>query len=137
MNTNDKIIEAIGELEYHIGVNQYGVGFSSDSVNRAISILKSILEEDAPDAAYEEWFTKLWNGYPSQQWDGSSAPARSKTVCKDRFPKTCRKHGATPEQCVKAIAAYVRTCREHKQYIKGLETILKTQPVWVDYLEGK
>lgn len=136
MRNRDGIIEAIGLLRAHmLECDMYMPHF--DGLEKAIATLESILEEDAPDAAYEEWFNKLWNGYPQQQWDGSSAPARSKTVCKDRFPKTCRKHGATPEQCVKAIAAYVRTCRERKQYIKGLETILKTQPVWVDYLEER
>ena len=136
MTTNYKIREAIGELDTHFNSWRFDGSFSIGHLSNALSILRSILNDTASlDDEGREMFDTLWNGYPKQQWDGQSAPARSKTVCLDRFPKACKKHGVTPEQCVKAIAAYVRSCRENKQYIKGLETILKTQPVWVDYLE--
>ena len=53
----------------------------------------------------------------------------------ERLAKCVNKHGATPEQIVKALAKYSKECRERKNWMKGLETLLGDQPVWLDYLE--
>ncbi len=86
------------------------------------------------DGGFEEWFDKLWNGFPKQQHDGTSAPFRSKKVCKERLKAVCKKHKRKPEQVVRAIAAYVNDCFENKRWIKSLDTVLGPQEVWAQYI---
>ena len=70
MTTNDKIKEAIGELESFRDAKEFHVPFV-DELDRAILILRSILNDTATlDDKGREMFDTLWNGYPKQQWDG-------------------------------------------------------------------
>ena len=86
------------------------------------------------DGGFDEWFTKLWEGFPKLQHDGTSAPHRAKTVCRTRLAATCKRTKRSPEQIVRAIAAYVNDCIENKQWFASLNTVLGPGELWAEYV---
>ena len=92
---------------------------------------EAIALEDA-----DEWFNLLWDKFPKTQHDGTPAPHRSKSICKERFAKCCKKYKITPEKLVHAIAAYTSKCNSEKTWFCGLDTLLMNKAgYWLDYLE--
>ena len=94
-------------------------------------LFKSSLKDDG---GFDEWFNRLWAEYPKHQHDGTTAPHRSKKVCLDRFRATVKKHRRSPEQIVRAIAAYVTDCMENHQWFASLNTVLGPGELWSDYI---
>lgn len=96
---------------------------------------KSSIHDENKDV--DEWFLKLWEGYPRQQHDGNNVPHMSKKLCRERFGRCVKKYKKSPEQIVKALAAYTNACFDSKSWICGLDTLLERKSaLWLDYVEG-
>ena len=106
----------------------------NDQIQEALEVINKALKPALDDEGLK-WWNILWDGFPKEQWDGTFCPQAGKKLCMERFAKCIHKHGATGEQIVKALARYAKECRERKNWMKGLETLLGEQPVWLDYLE--
>jgi hypothetical protein len=137
---NEDIIEALWDIHGSLPVGEdVPVEFKGKLNKIGASIADLILklqdaEQEDPEA--EEYFAKLWKGYPNEQHDGNPAPHRSKHVCQDRFRKCLKKYKVSPKQLVLAIAAYTSGCMSRKQWIVGLDTLLERKAgYWLDFVE--
>lgn len=109
--------------------------FESAGFNGAdfhFQLLKTDGKQDSED--FNKWFNILWAEYPRLQWDNNPAPMRTKKVCKDRLRTTIKRTRMSPEQIVRAIAAYCTHCFENKHWIKSLDTVLGPQEVWKEFV---
>lgn len=96
-------------------------------------LMAELRSSQTDSAELNDWFNKLWEGFPKLQHDGTPAPHRSKTICRERMAKCCKKHKVAPEQLVKAIASYTSKCINSKTWFCGLDSLLERKAGnWLD-----
>ena len=104
---------------------------------KALEVAIKELEPVVGTPEIDKFFGVLWEKFPKEQYDGKSAPHRSKTICRKRFVQCCRRYNKTPEEIVKAIALYTSNCINGQTWFCGLDTLLMNKAgYWLDYLEG-
>jgi len=81
------------------------------------------------------WLTRMREGYPEKQPDGTAAPYSAPGSLIKPFKRTLKENKITPEELAWCVHLYIQRMLGSKRYVKALATVLGPQKVWEPELD--